>query len=466
MSVQSISVAGRTVSSVAGVRMTAPDASGAATRDLRQGDALAPGTLIEVPDGTVVRLVTTNGTEITLQPGSRTRLNAIDANGESITQIFGTAWFKVVRALSFFEVTHDRFLAAVKGTEFTVETDGREIQFVSIEGQVAVSRDVKIRIEGEAQRDPVTLTEYISPENQRVRYQLSLDEYLRDFNTYKDVENYFRRQVEEDEASGDELRILQGWTNLGTALLAIGKARDAIGYFDRSLARHVQLHPAGVHPAIAGDYGRLGIAYSDAGDPRRAIGYFERSLALLLQLYPDGVHADIAATYTNLGVAYGRVAEPRKAIAAFEQSLALLPRLYPSLDGVPGGTSAHAARAANLGNMGGEYGKLKEPRKAIEYFDQALALHLTLYPNGVHPDIAVDYNNLGVQYLYLGDLPGATDAYDRSLALLLQLFPDGAHPAIAQVYRNLASVWRARGDATRADDYAVKQMETEAKLKR
>ncbi len=92
-----------------------------------------------------------------------------------------------------------------------------------------------------------------------------------------------------------------------------------------------------------------------------------------------------------------------------------------------------AGIAANLGNVGGEYGRLKEPRRAIEYFDRALALHLKLYPDGRHPEVAADYNNLGVQYLQLGDAARAIDAYDRALALLLQLYPDDVHPSIALV---------------------------------
>ena len=109
---------------------------------------------------------------------------------------------------------------------------------------------------------------------------------------------------------------------------------------------------------------------------------------------------------------------------------------------------------------------MKDPRRAIDYFEQTLALHRKLYPDGVHPDIAVDYNNLGVQYVLLRDFVAAIDAYDRSLALLLQLYPDGVHPSIAQVYKNLASVWRAKGDLARADDYAKKQKDVEARLKR
>jgi tetratricopeptide (TPR) repeat protein len=465
VTVRAIHVDGQSVQTVDGVRMTAPGAT-PAKRVLAANDSVAPGTVIEVPDRTVVKLVTSNGTEITLLPNSRTKLNAVSANGESITQILGEAWFKVTRALNFFEVAHDRFLAAVKGTEFKVAADGREIQFDWIAGQIKVSREVKVTIAGAPEGDPVTVTEDVSAEHPRVRYQLNVDEYLRDFKSYRDAEEYFRKQVEAEETSGDQTRTLQAWANLGTALVTIGKARDAIDYFDRSLALHLQMYPDGFHPAIAGDYASLGIAYSDSVDAQKAIGYFEQALALLHRLYPDGVHPQIAVNYTNLGVAYAKVGEPRRAIEYFEQSLALLPKLYSGADGVYPGIAADAAVAANLGNLGGEYGKLKEPRKAIEYFDKALALHLKLYPDGLHPDVAADYNNLGVQYVLLGDLVKAADSYDDALGLLLQLYADGVHPSIAMVYKNLASVWRARGDSARADEYVRKQTDTEAKLKR
>jgi tetratricopeptide (TPR) repeat protein len=465
VTVQSIQVDGTPVRTVDGVRVTAPGRA-AEKRVLAEREALAPGTVIEVPDRTVVTLLTSNDTEITLLPNSRTKLNAVSANGESITQIVGEAWFKVTRALNFFEVAHDRFLAAVKGTEFRVASDGREIQFVWVAGQIKVSREVKVKIAGAPQEEPVTLTEEVSAERPRLRYPLNVDEYLRDFRNYRDVEEYFRNQLREDERSEDQARILQAWANLGTALVTIGKAKDAIDYFDRSLALHLQTYPDGIHPAIAADYARLGMAYADSGDARRAIDYFEQALALLRRLYPDGVHPEIAVSYTNLGVAHANAGDSRRAIEYFEQSLALLPRLYSGPDGVHPGIVADAAIAANLGNLGGEYGRLKEPRKAIEYFDRALALHLKLYPEGLHPDVASDYNNLGVQYLRLGDLGKAVDSYDRSLAILLQLYPGGIHPSIALAYRNLASVWRARGDPARADDYDRKLKDVEAKLRR
>jgi tetratricopeptide (TPR) repeat protein len=459
--VQSITVDGRGVTTAEGILLTAPGRSTAERRTLKENDTLSPGTIIDIPERTVVRLRTSNLTEVTLQPGSRTKINAVSENGESFTQHLGEAWFRVVRSLNFFEVTHGSFLAAVKGTEFKVSVDQRNIQFEWLEGHIDISRDVRVKVEGTEQADPVTMTEEVSAEKQRVRYQVNAAEYLQDFKTYKDVEDYFRRELTEDEQSGDDERVVLGLNNLGTALVMIGKASDAIAYYTRALGVHRQLHPSGLHPSIATDYSKLGVAYGEAGDPQRAIEAYRESLGLLQQLYPDGLHPQIAINYTNLGVEYGKLKDSRTAIDFYQQSLALLPRLYD-----PNSAASKLATAANLGNLGVEYGKLNERQRARDTFERALALHRELYPDGVHPDIAVDYLNIGVQDLYLGDVPAAIERYDLALAVLLQIFPDGTHPFIAQAYRNLESAWRSRGDAARADEYARKLQETEGKLRR
>jgi hypothetical protein len=177
VSVQSITVDGTSVKTVQGVRMIAPGQSSAERRELKEHDSLAPGTVIELPERTVVKLVTANGTEVTLQPNSRTKLNAVSDKGESFTQLLGETWFKVVRTLDFFEVTRDRFLAAVKGTEFKVAVDGRQIQFALGWADQGLSRR-QLMIDGAVQRYCHSGRRCIAG-NQRVSYQLGVDEYLR-----------------------------------------------------------------------------------------------------------------------------------------------------------------------------------------------------------------------------------------------------------------------------------------------
>jgi len=463
--VGAITVDGRPVTTAAGIRVTPPGETRGTARTLREQDELLPGSILEMPLRTAVTLVTLNGTELTLQPGSRTRLNAVSPRGESFTQLFGEAWFTVVKTLDFFEVVHERFLAAVKGTEFRVSVDDQDVQFGWISGQFEVSRDVGITINGAAQRDTVLVTEEVSAEQQAVNHRRGVDEYLDDFDSSDDVERYFRDQLVEDELSGDSVVIAEGLTNLGTALVTVGRPAEAIPYHQRSLALHLALHPDGVHPAIARDYGKLGAAYAQLDDAPRSVEWYERSRNLLLEIYPDGVHPEIAVTDTNLGVEYGKLSEPRRAIAYFEDSLALLPRLYPVPEGSDPNPTAATAMAANFGNLGVEYGRLKEPRTAIDYFERALALHQQLHSDGLHPDIAADYVNLGVQHLALQEWPQAVEAYDRAVAVLLRLYPDGVHPYLVVAYRNLASVWRALGDAGRADEYTRREQDVATRLR-
>src|SRR5512134_2200282 len=83
VTVQSIQVDGRSVKTADGVRLTAPGRTIVEKRALSENDSVSPGTVIEVPDRTVVKLVTSNGTEITLLPNSRTKLSAVSPKGES-----------------------------------------------------------------------------------------------------------------------------------------------------------------------------------------------------------------------------------------------------------------------------------------------------------------------------------------------------------------------------------------------
>ena len=177
--VQSIRVDNRSVQTVDGVRVTAPGGAAAEKRVLTEHDSVGSGHRDRGSDRTVVKLVTSNGTEITLFPTVEPNSTRSAPAAKSITQILGEAWFKVTRALSFFEVVHDRFLAAVKGTEFKVAANEREVQFVWLAGHITVSRDVRSRSEEHRQRDPVTLSEDVSAERPLVRYQLNVDEYLR-----------------------------------------------------------------------------------------------------------------------------------------------------------------------------------------------------------------------------------------------------------------------------------------------
>ena len=414
--VLAIEINGKSAESVSGVSITTSAEGMVRKGNLKKGEWIALGTEIVVPPRTVLVLETANGEEIRLQPGCGFKTHSVSRRGETHTLLFGKAFFKVKNPLDFFNVNYESFLASVRGTEFSVSVEPKkEISFTLDKGKLLVQRDVKVRILEENKVATLTASEVLEQgKKTEVRYRLGIDEYLKEFKTFRNAEEYYRRKLEEDEQSGEYDRVKQGLNDLGNILVTLGKDKEAIGYYDKSLSQNLKLYPEGVHPNISMSYIGIGNAYVGLGEYSKAIEYYEKSLSQNLKLYPEGVHPDIAGSYISLGIAY---------------------------DG-------H-----------GEYGK------AIEYYEKSLSQNLKLYPEGVHPDIARNYMGLGNFYYGLGEYRKAIEYYDKSLSQFLKLYSEGLHPDIAQSYRNLSFAYKGAGEQARANEYAQKAQDVETRLK-
>ncbi|MGB7510907.1 MAG: tetratricopeptide repeat protein, partial [Pelodictyon phaeoclathratiforme] len=374
--VLSIEIDGKSAESVSGVSMTAPAEEMARKSTLKKGQGIASGTEIIAPPRSVLVLESANGEEIRLQPGCGYRSGSVSDRGETHTLLFGKAFFKVKNPLNFFNVNYDSFVANVRGTEFSVAVEPKkEICFTLNKGKLLVQRDVKVKILEENKEATLTASEVLEQGKKiEVSYQLGIDEYLKEFKTFRDAEEYYRQKLQEDEQSGDYDRLQRGLNGMGNILVTLGKGKDAIVHYEKSLSLNLKLYPEGVHPDIAKSYIGLGNACVGLGEYLKAIEYYEKSLSLNLKLYPEGVHPDIAMSYNNLGVA---------------------------CDG---------------------YG---EHSKAIEYYKKSLSLNLKLYLDGVHPDIAKSYIGLGNACVGLGEYLKAIEYYEKSLSLNLKLYPEG-----------------------------------------
>ena len=64
--------------------------------------------------------------------------------------------------------------------------------------------------------------------------------------------------------------------------------------------------------------------------------------------------------WATWGIAYSDLGEPRKAIEFYEQALAIAREI-----------GDRRGEGADLGNLGNAYSDLGEPRKAIEFYEQA-----------------------------------------------------------------------------------------------
>ncbi|MBF0458738.1 MAG: tetratricopeptide repeat protein [Nitrospirae bacterium] len=87
-----------------------------------------------------------------------------------------------------------------------------------------------------------------------------------------------------------------------------------------------------------------------------------------------------------------------------------------------------------LNNLGESFRTLGEPKKAIEFYEKALAIDLAAYGDQ-HPEVAIRYSNIGTAWRNLGDPAKAIEFYQKALAIGLATYGD-KHPDVAIRYNN------------------------------
>lgn len=390
------------------LHITPPQQANAQSREVRQGERFAVGTVIATPARTTLLLESSNTNRLRLLPGSRIRVLAGSEIGEEFGQEDGQSLFDVQRALNFFNVRHGRFQAIVKGTRYTVTVvPGKEITFDVEQGAVRIEREGQLRIDEGNKEGTITISETLKAGESK-SFRLDIDEYLARFKHYGEAEAYYRKNLEADRLSGDPERIEIGLNQMGILLDTLSRYRESIPYFDEYRQSVLKRHPDGVHSDIAKSLNDLGNAYWALGGTanlERAIGYYEESLKIERQLYPGGVHSDIAASLNNLGLAYqnlGGTANFERAIGYYEESLKIERQLYPG--------GVHAEIANSLNNLASAYedlGGAANRERAVGYYEESLKIKRQLYPGGVQAEIAQSLGGLSFTRLFVGQYPEA-----------------------------------------------------------
>jgi tetratricopeptide (TPR) repeat protein len=103
----------------------------------------------------------------------------------------------------------------------------------------------------------------------------------------------------------------------------------------------------------------------------------------------------------NLGNAYSHLGEPRKAIEYHEQAL----KISREIDNKRG-------EGADLGNLGSVYSQLGKKRRAIEYYEQALKISREV---GDRRSEGIYLGNLGLTYSDLGEIRKAIEFLKKPL---------------------------------------------------
>ena len=153
-------------------------------------------------------------------------------------------------------------------------------------------------------------------------------------------------------------------------------------------------------------------------------------LALQLRVKLFGEQSEIvAASYNDLGVVYSQI-DPDKALDYYDQALAIYQKLH---------NDDHPKIAIVTTNLGIIFQQLKLYGDAINNFETAEKIWKRIYPNG-HPNQALALFNLGKTYNLMGDGKTAIVFFEKAIALYKQTLGE-KHPSISTVYNQLGLVY-------------------------
>ncbi len=108
--------------------------------------------------------------------------------------------------------------------------------------------------------------------------------------------------------------------------------------------------------------------------------------------------------------------------------------------------------AETLNKIGNYYRELKDLERAIDYFDRALEIRLSLYGKR-HLKIADLYNNIGDCMYQVGDYDRALEYHEQVLSIRQEKLPF-PHFEIAESYNNRGLCWQGKGgDEFAKNDY-------------
>ena len=366
--------------------------------NVKPGEHLQAGVELAVPSRVSIELKDSNGNQTTLYPGARIVLMHLTTRGARQQLIEGRAKFSISKALDYFNVyTAEGFLAAVKGTEYELSINpGTSLEFTVLEGTVQVERTGTVLIAKGKSEAPETIQnirqlELLNAGKVR-RYDLTQEEYLREFGNFQEAEAYFRDSLLQAEKSGDLDLIQSARAHLGIILLTLSQPDEAMALFQRNLETAKDNDdPLNHANALAG----IGAAHYNLSEYLLAINYHEQSLSMRKRLFGERDHDSIASSLNNIGLAYDRLSDYSRALEYHEQSLAMKKRLFGERD--------HDLIASSLNNNGMAYYRLSDYIRALEYYEQSLEMRKRLFGERDHNSIASSLNNIGLVYHGLSD---------------------------------------------------------------
>lgn len=230
------------------------------------------------------------------------------------------------------------------------------------------------------------------------------------------------------EAAADDYRRGLTLLSIGISYFRLNQFRDALGFFDQTLALAVR---TGDLRLEAGAQTYAGGMLDLLGDIDKALERHQRALNLARKRRWQLAEGD---ALSNMGKIYSDVADWQKALEFYNQALDVF-RSMP--DG-------RQREAVTLNNVGMAYSRSGEQEKALEYLQQALTLHRTA---GNKHSEAATLTNIGVVYRVKGDSEKAQSYFSQARAMNTET---GNRAQLADTLNEIGVAYSENGQSEKA----------------
>ena len=231
--------------------------------------------------------------------------------------------------------------------------------------------------------------------------------------------------------------LVKGYQIKGDALIYLRQFEEASTILQKALTLSKSI---GNQKLTAFSYNLLAIAVQYQGKFSKAYDYYQKAY----QAYQDAKNQiGMAKITVNIGGNYSRQGDHKKALKYYNKALKLFEKLQRR------GTDLFSLHY----NLGRSYHRLDNYSQAIAHLQQSLSF---AQEENYQSGIASIYNQLGLVYETQKKLARALDAYHKSLKIKLQM---NNLLQAANTYANLASLYRTRKDYQKATEYYQKAAE-------
>jgi len=309
----------------------APPKALAGRKEVCRGHLFAPGTTVEVPARTTLKVHNASVPEnvVTLEANSRTRLVA-GPKGERHTGLIGRAWFEAGKRLGFYTVIGGKVHANLGTTVLRTDITDETIGFSRIEGEIKVSKPVRVKIGDGAGSDAersrakeLTTTEFVDLVDHNASVEYAVDHYETEYKTFATADEAmaeFYRLIEQEDTTSEEVADLL--STVGHLYLDEERPEDALKAFTAALQTNMNLSEDGFDPVIADNLTDLGYTNLDLGKIVEAISHFETALEVRAEIDPSDPW--VADSCLDLSDAWSEYGDEKKSASYAQRALDLL----------------------------------------------------------------------------------------------------------------------------------------------